>query len=35
MLFIVIIWVIVIICNYFIYDVFKPDLSKVAAHRAA
>ena len=31
---IVIIWIIVIICNYFIYDVFKPALSKVAARRA-
>ena len=30
-----IIWIIVIICNYFICHVFKPELSKVAARRAA
>ena len=29
MLIIVIIWIIVIICNYIIYDVFKPELSKL------
>ena len=32
---IVIVWIIVIICNYSIYDVFKPELSKIAARRAA
>ena len=29
MLIIVIIWIIVIICNYFINEVFKPELGKV------
>ena len=35
MLIIEIIWIILIICNYFINNVFKPELSKVAARRAA
>ena len=35
MLIIVDIWIIVIICNYFIYDIFKPELGKVAVQRAA
>ena len=35
MLIIVIIWIIAIICNYFIYHVFKQELSKIAMRRAA